>query len=145
MKKFISNILLLIFLTLSCKDKDPTEPHYDPDAVRVAGEYKAATFLMPGQKDGLIDIILIGGSLTVKLNLDFSISGKIKIPKHPDIQGDGFDETFIGNYSVNKDTLQFKDTGNILSISQFLFRITENKLEGELDTQSPLTIILEKQ
>lgn len=144
LKKMLLLILISSLLNLSCEDS-MNEPKYDPNAIRVAGKYSATTFLMPGTGDGTVDIIDIGGTLTVELFLDFSVKGEIKVPPHPDLQGEGFDESFSGDYVVNNDSLQFKNTNNILTNPQLYFDINDNELKGTMEGIAPLIIVLERE
>lgn len=132
-KKIIVIIFALSFLMMStyCKENINELIQIDPDAMRVAGNYIATTFIIPGSADGHVDILANGGFITVILSLDFTARGRIVIPKHPSLRGD-FDETFEGSYTVKNDSLQFKNMDNVLSNPQLYFIVKEKKLEGQL-------------
>jgi hypothetical protein len=71
-------------------------------------------------------------------------AGRVIMPSHPNLKGEGFDEIYNGTYIVKNDSLQFKGTDNALSHPQLYFIIKERKLEANLFAHSPLKIILER-
>lgn len=143
MKKIILKIFVLALFIYSCENKEPTEPDYDPDAVRVAGKYIATKFILPGSYDSSVDVLANGGYINLELYLDFTVKGYWSVPAHPDLQGSGFEEQLAGKYTVSNDSLQFKDMKNILSHPQYFFIIKDDSLELNLEGISPLIIVLE--
>lgn len=144
--KVLRVIFALSFLVslMSCKEKLNEPIQYDPNALRVAGNYIATTFILPGDDDGPVDVLANGGSITVELTINYTTTGRIVIPKHPRLYGDGTDKTFKGTYTLKNDSLQFKDMYNVLSNPQLYFIVKEKKLEGQLLSISPMIISLEK-
>jgi hypothetical protein len=137
--------LLLLLSSTFCSD-DIIEPiQYDPDAMRVAGNYIATIFIIPGNNDGSVDVLANGGMISAILFPDFTVRGRVVIPKHPNLRGDGFDEIFEGIYTLKNDSLQFKNFQNVLSIPQLYFLNKPPRLEGQLISISPIIITLEKQ
>ena len=130
---------------ISCNENGTDLHPIDSNALRVAGNYKATTFILPGSDDGPVDILANGGTIAVELSLTFTAKGRVYIPKHPNLRGDGFDEFFNGTYTVKNDSLQFKNMNNILSHPQLFFVIKEKKLEAYMEGISSEIIVLEKQ
>lgn len=133
--------LLVILANLSCKEEHLVEPT-DPTLLKVTGDYKATTFIYPGDDDGSVDILANGGSITVRLTINYSASGRIVIPKHPNLHGGEIDTTFMGTFTLKNDSLQFRGMYNILSGSCFI--VKDKRLEYREMSISPLIIILEK-
>lgn len=114
------------------------------DALRVSGNYIATKFIIPGNNDGSVNVLANGGMISAILSPDFRVKGKMIIPKHPNLSGDGFNETFEGYFTMRNDSLQFKSMYNFLSIPQLYFINKPPKLEGQLNSISPIIITLEK-
>ncbi len=147
-KIYVMMISLLLLSVTFCSNNIIEPIQYDPDAMRVAGNYIATTFIIPTPNDGSFDVLANGGMITVVLSLEFAAKGRIVIKNYPTMREDWsyetFDETFEGSYKVKNDSLQFKNMDNILSHSQLFFIIKEKKLEGQLISISSTIIILEK-
>ena len=135
--------LILILLNLSCKEEHLVEPT-DPNLLKVAGDYKATTFIYPGDDDGPVDVLANGGSIKIKLTTNYSASGRIVIPKHPRLHGECTDTTFIGTFTLKNDSLQFTGMHNVLTNPQLFFIVKEKRLDGQMMSISPLIISLEK-
>ncbi len=144
-KIYLMMISLLLFSATFCSDNIIEPIQYDPNAMRVAGNYIATTFVVPGSNDGSVDVLANGGMISAILLLDFTVRGRMIMPSHPNLQGEGFDEMFEGIFTVKKDSLQFKNTDNYLSHPQLYFVIKNRKLEGKLEGISSTIIVLEKQ
>jgi len=145
-RKIYSIMLMHFLLFLFCCVEATVEPEeQDPDALKVSGSYNATTFIIPGSNDGSVDVLASGGMITAILYPDYTVSGRVVIPKHTNLRGDGFDETFKGNYTIKHDSLQFKNFQNVLSIPQLYFIVTHNRLEGKLEGISLIIVVLEKQ
>jgi len=141
MKKVFINILVIALITSSCNNREPTEPDYDPDAVRVAGKYNALKFIIPGDNDIPINVLEIGGKLEIELIKDFGVKGFWAIPEHPNYRGGGFEETFQGTFLIKNDSLQFVGTQNIFSNPQFFFIVNQDTLELKMEESVSPTII----
>lgn len=142
---FIMNSLLLLFSATFCSDNIIEPIQYDPNALRVAGNYIATTFIMPTSNDGARDVLADGGMISAILYPDFTVRGRIVMPKTLDPRSEGFDEVYEGIYTIKNDSLQFKKFENVLSHPQLYFIIHNNKLEGKLESISSRIIVLEKQ
>lgn len=144
MKKSVVIILLIALVHISCKDKDPTEP-IDPNILRVAGKYVATTFILPGNDNGPVDVLMNGGSITADLSTSLTAKGRVIIPRHPNLRGDDFDEGFDAIFTLKNDSLQFKNTENLLSNPQLFFVLRENNLEAIMEGISQTIIVLTKE
>lgn len=125
-------ILLLLFSSLFfsfCSNKD-NPSIYDPDALRVAGKYKAVTFILPGLHDNPIDIIELDGFINIELFLDYSVKGKWSIPKTSELSYSGFEEDIVGSFSIRNDSLQFIGMNNVISHPQIYYIIKEDSLKA---------------
>ena len=143
-KIYLMMISLLLLSITFCSDNIIEPIQYDPNAMRVAGNYIATTFVVPGSNDGSVDVLANGGMISVILSLDFTVRGRMIMPSHPNLQGEGFDEVFGGSYTIKNDSLQFKNFQNALSHPQIYFIIKLDKLEAYLQAHSPVKIILER-
>ncbi len=130
-------------LQLGCKEST-IGPEIDPLLLKVSGNYKATTFILPGSNDASINILAHGGSISIALNNNFVVEGRYTIPKINGINSDGIDQVFGGKFVFINNKLQFLEFNNILSHPQLFFEIKENKLEGSLMGISPIIIVLEK-
>ncbi len=130
---------------MSCKENLNELIQYDPNALRVSGNYLATTFTQPLPNDASWDVLANGGMISAVLSIDFTVRGRLIVPKPPSSQHEGIDEIFEGIYTIKNDSLQFKNFQNVLSLPQLYFKIKDGKLEGKLETQTPIIVVLEKQ
>lgn len=142
MTLFFMSSLLIIF----CSD-DNNPVVYDPDALRVAGKYKAVTFELPTNVDGSIDVLEIGGYINIELFPDFSVKGGWGIPETPDLNNSGFEESLEGVFTIKNGSLQFKGMNNILSHPSVFFIIKDDSLNAHYggDPFPPIIIKLKKE
>lgn len=144
-RKFYLMMISLLLLSVTFCNNNIIEPiQYDPNAMRVAGSYIATTFIVPGSNDASVDVLANGGMITAILSFNYKVSGRMVMPSHPNLNGEGFDEIYEGTYIVKNDSLQFKGTDNALSHPQLYFIIKESKLEANLFAHSPLKITFER-
>lgn len=144
--RVIFALSFLVYL-ISCKENLNDSIQYDPNALRVAGNYKATTFMLPAINDASIDILAKGGMISVILTPSFKVSGRMLIPKIPSLPTEGADIIFEGEFAVKHDSLKFInfDNNNVLSHPQLYFVIKNRKLEGKLEAQTSTIVVLEKQ
>ncbi len=120
----LSSLFLIctIPLVLSCGEKSLTEVE------QIVGLYKAVEFTEPGQHDGGVDILAIGGSLTLRLFDNFEVEGHFKVPNNTNSTFRQTDEKFKGTFSLNADTVRFTNTGIFLDSEYQLFLVIDNQL-----------------
>lgn len=142
--KIFITILALFFFT--CKDKQAPTETIDPQLQKIAGNYKASTFIIPDKTDGKYDVLKAGGYLELTLSIDKRANGKIYIPPSNQF-GDttGLKEIFSGYYTFKNDSLQLKGINNFLNNPQLFFVSRNNVFEAKMGVISPTIIVLVKE
>lgn len=100
-----------------------------PEDEGIGGSYAATKFTEPGQLDGGVDILAKGGRLTAQLTSDFKAEGHLRIP---DDIGSNFapvDTNYAGEYTLDGDSLRFKNTRTFLDYHPWVFIVKGAWLE----------------
>jgi hypothetical protein len=137
-----AGILFLFTLSiLACKDDSLS------DLEQLANSYKAVVFVLPGLGDEPIDVLAKGGSLTARLSSDFKVEGRVVIPANIGTSDPATDTNYVGTFTMNADTIRFKNTGTQLDRSDYFpFIIRGSRLESaDRISRGPLKIVLERQ
>lgn len=139
--KNIAMMFIMIFLIFAC------ERNSSVDAIgRITGDYKAIVFQEPGQHDGGVDILANGGSLTARFLKDFNVEGYILIPEDIGSNYAPIDTTYVGTFTMDGDSIQFKNTGTPLdNLSPFLIKDSLIESIDKPGRGTAFKIILEKQ
>lgn len=135
-------ILFLFALSiLACKEDSVS------DVEKIANSYKAVVFVLPGSGDEPIDVLAKGGSLTTRLSSDFKVEGRVVIPANIGTSDPATDTNFVGTFTMNADTIRFKNTGTLLDRSDYFpFIVKGSRLESaDRISRGPFKILLEKQ
>lgn len=134
-------------MAFSCSENSVTEDEKSLNPEQIAGLYNSIVFTAPGPDDGIYDILASGGMITVRLFDNFEVEGHLLIPDSSDIPFTPIDDDFYGTFTLNADTVRFKNTGIFLDHEFQLFKVTDNQLRAP-DRPSgrwPQYVIFEKQ
>lgn len=139
LRRSVVPALLAVLALTACGD-DPTGPTVNS----VAGEYRATTFTVA---DGgtTLDVLAVGGTLTLALDPDGTTTGRIFLPGLDEDGGD-FDEDLAGTWMLRSDTVTFQQSADTL-IRDLEFEVAGNRLEAEevFGQGARVKIVLSKQ
>lgn len=121
-KKILFVLIMLTVALIGCKDAKVTESE------QFSGLYVATTFTQLDQLDGFIDVLAAGGTLTAEFIEDFKVNVYLDIPHEIKPIFGAPKGNYNGNFSINKDTLRFYNTGLFLDRTDFYFLIKESQV-----------------
>jgi hypothetical protein len=119
-----------------CGDDDG----FEPSAGDVAGVYEATVFTATTGL-GTLDLLALGASAEVTLDVDGTTTGRLFIPGAGE-GGEDVDEDLVGTWDLSGSTVTFNQTGDTF-IRNVDFAASENQLTGEgvFDGQQLLLIL----
>jgi hypothetical protein len=127
-----SAALCLALALAACGDDDEG---FNPTVDNVAGSYTATTFT----RDGQIDLLALGASVTATLNADGTTTGRLIVPDLG--QGEEIDEDLAGTWTLNGTTVTFSQSASTL-ITDVDFAVGPNTLTGEGTYQGAVLLLV---
>ncbi len=115
-------IAMVLIAVLSCYGDKPAGP-ISP----VEGAWSASTFLLVPSGQSTIDVLSLGGSLTITLSANGTTTGQLAIPAS--VPGGPLTASMAGTYTFSNDTVRF-DQGADTFVRDLPFALQDTNLVG---------------
>lgn len=132
-------IALITLLIFSCKDEKVLTEIIDPRLMLIVGDYYTTKFILPSELDAPVDILKLGGFITLNIKKDKTISGRYFVPKTYNHMQEDTDYIYSGTIEfISQDTLRMIGTRTFLSTTGFNFQFTSDSLVARVFAESSI-------